>query len=158
LPSKSLERRVGLVIAGGDLLPLFLRVEELQSIMNLAAALIAPDGVFAIDATRIDPALLHDAGRRAEWVEDVRWRAADGGEIIRESRISPDRFGRDGVAQLQVRHTRSGDGGYVDARAPFSVRAWRPSEVESAALAAGLEVSMRLEEDRLRWLLRSTHA
>jgi hypothetical protein len=106
----------------------------------------------------MDPALLREAVGHAEWGEDVRWRTADGGEIIRESRLSPDPLGRDRVAQLQIRHTLNGEGGYVDERAPFSVRAWSGAEVEGAASAAGLEVTTRLEEDRLRWLLRSTHA
>jgi hypothetical protein len=38
------------------------------------------------------------------------------------------------------------------------VRAWSPAEVEGAASSAGLQVATRLEEDRIRWLLRSTHA
>ncbi|MFZ9971901.1 MAG: methyltransferase domain-containing protein [Candidatus Limnocylindrus sp.] len=158
LPPKSVERSAGLVAAGGDLLPLFVNDEELQLLMSLAARLVAPDGVFAIDATRMDSALLHEAAEVAEWGEDVRWHAADGGEIIRESRLSRDPLGRRGVAQLEIRHTLKGAGGYVDERAPFSVRAWSSAEVEAAASAAGLRVVTRREEDRLRWLLRSTHA
>lgn len=146
------------MIAGGDLLPLFLHDEELRLLMNLAAQLVAPGGLFAIDATRIDPALLREAAGRAEWGEDVRWRAADGSEILRDSRILPDPLGRERVAQLQIRHTLHGEGGYVDEREPFAVRAWSPAEVEEAASAAGLQVATRLEEDRIRWLLRSTHA
>lgn len=157
-PPKSLERSAGLVIAGGDLLPLFIRDEELRLLMNLAARLVAPGGLFAIDATRMDPALLREAAGRAEWGEDVRWRTADGGEIVRDSRLLPDPLGRERVAQLQIRHTLRGEGGYVDEREPFHVRAWSPSEVEGAASAAGLQVATRLEEDRIRWLLRSTHA
>ena len=149
---------MGLVIAGGDLLPLFLYDEELRLLMNLAAQLVAPGGLFAIDATRMDSALLRDAALRADWGEDVRWRAADGGVVVRESRILPDTLGRDRVAQLQIRHTLQGDGGYVDEREPFHVRAWSSAEVEGAASAAGLMVATRLEEDRIRWLLRSTHA
>jgi hypothetical protein len=38
------------------------------------------------------------------------------------------------------------------------VRAWSPAEVEGTASAAGLQVATRLDEDRIRWLLRSTHA
>lgn len=106
----------------------------------------------------MDPALLREAAGRVEWGEDVRWRAADGSEILRDSRILPDPLGRERVAQLQIRHTRHGEGGYVDEREPFHVRAWSPAEVEGAASAAGLQVATRLEEDRIRWLLRSTHA
>lgn len=146
------------MIAGGDLLPLFLHDEELRLLMSLAAQLVAPGGLFAIDATRIDPTLLRDAALRAEWGEDVRWRAADGSEILRDSRLLPDPLGRERVAQLQIRHTLSGEGGYVDEREPFHVRAWSPAEVEGAASAAGLHVATRLKEDRIRWLLRSTHA
>jgi hypothetical protein len=146
------------VIAGGDLLPLFLHDEELRLVMILAAQLVAPGGLFALDATRIDPALLCEAAGHAEWGEDVRWRAADGSEILRESRILPDPHGRERVAQLQIRHTRHGEGGYVDEREPFAVRAWSPAEVEGAASAAGFQVVTRLEEGRIRWLLRSTHA
>ncbi|MFM8629366.1 MAG: class I SAM-dependent methyltransferase, partial [Candidatus Limnocylindrus sp.] len=132
-PPKSLERSAGLVIAGGDLLPLLLLDEELRRVMDLAAHLVAPDGLFAIDATRMDPALLREAAGRVEWGEDVRWRAADGSEILRDSRILPDPLGRERVAQLQIRHTRHGEGGYVDEREPFHVRAWSPAEVEGAA-------------------------
>jgi predicted RNA methylase len=158
LPPESLARSAGLVIAGGDLLPLLLDDGELRGLMALAVHLLAPHGVFAIDATRIDPELLQAAVGDAAWAEDVRWRADDGAEITRQSRLSPDRLGRERVAQLEIRHARSGPGGYVDARAPFSVRAWRGEEVAEAARAAGLTVATRLEEDRLRWLLRSTHA
>lgn len=158
VPSKRLERSAGLVIAGGDLLPLFLHDEELLLLMQLAARLVAPGGLFAIDATRMDPALLREAAKRAEWGEDVRWRAADGTEIVRDSRLLPDPLGRECVAQLQIRHALHGEGGYVDEREPFHVRAWSPAEVEEAASAAGLQAVTRLEEDRIRWLLRSTHA
>ena len=146
------------MIAGGDLLPLVLHDEELRLLMTLAAQLVAPGGLFAIDATRMDPALLRDAAGREEWGEDVRWRAADGSEILRDSRLLPEPLGRERVAQLQIRHTLHGEGGYVDEREPFHVRAWSPAEVEEAASAEGLQVATRLEEDRIRWLLRSSHA
>ncbi|MFM8177056.1 MAG: class I SAM-dependent methyltransferase, partial [Candidatus Limnocylindrus sp.] len=45
VPPKSLERSAGLVIAGGDLLPLLLLDEELRRVMDLAAHLVAPDGL-----------------------------------------------------------------------------------------------------------------
>jgi trans-aconitate methyltransferase len=158
VPPESMERRVGLVIAGGDLLPLFVSDDELRHLMRLATRILAADGLFAIDASRIDPSLLLEAAGRPEWSEDVRWTGEDGVEVVRESRLLPDAHGRVRVAQLQIRHRRDGASGFVDEREPFHVRAWLPDEIEGAADAAGLHVATRLQEDRLRWLLRSTHA
>lgn len=158
LPPENMVRSVGLVAAGGDLLPLFLADDELALLMQLAARLVADDGLFAIDATRIDPVLFKKAARSQAWGVDGRWPSANGGVVVRESRLLPDPLGRPHVAQLQIRHAQTGADEYVDEREPFSVRAWSSAEIEEAASAAGFEIISRLSEDRFRWVLRSTHA
>jgi len=146
------------VIVGGDLLPLFTDEGELRDLFTTAARLLAPGGLMGIDATLIDPLLLQEAVASAAWGEDVRWVGADGLPVVRESRLLADPGGGARTAQLQVRH-RTGEGGATaDERAPFSVRAWSATEVERAAATAGFLVERRFNEDRLRWLLRSTHA
>ncbi len=149
----------GLVIIGGDLLPLIIEEADLVALLTTAAAHLAPDGVVGIDATRIDPDLLVAATAAPEWGNDIERVDGDGAVVRRESRLSPDPEGRRAVALLSVRHR--GSGAAPDAateRPPFSVRAWSAEELLTAANAAKLErAEERGGEERLRWLLRSTH-
>ena len=155
-PPDTLRRGAGLVIAGGDLLPLFTEVSDLERLFAEAATLLGPGGVFGIDATLIDPALLSEAAGDSAWSEDVRWMSEEVGEVRRESRLLPDPAGRAGCAQLQIRHWHAGDA-TPDQRDPFAIRAWQPAELERIAEGVGLHLHQRASADRLRWLLRSTH-
>ena len=152
-----IQARCGLVVAGGDLLPLFTDQDELQAIFAQGSQLLHAGGLFGIDATLIDAELLREATVDAMWGEDVRWVGDDGVSVRRESRLLPDANGRARLAQLQIRHWYLGES-EPDEREPFTVRAWSVEEVEEAAAAVGLAVTSRGSEDRLRWLLRSTHA
>ena len=149
----------GLVIVGGDLLPLIVEEADLVALLTTAAAHLAPNGVVGIDATRIDPDLLVAATATPEWVTDIERADGDGAVVRRESRLSPDPEGRRAVALLSVRHRASGPAaGAGTERPPFSIRAWSAEELLSAANAAKLKrAAERGGEERLRWLLRSTH-
>ena len=155
-PLDRLRHGAGLVIAGGDLLPLFTEATDLERLFAQAAALLRPDGAFGIDATLIDTDLLSEAASDSAWSEDVRWASEEVGEVRRESRLLPDPAGRAGHAQLQVRHWHAGDA-TPDQRDPFAIRAWQPAELERIADGVGLRLHQRASADRLRWLLRSTH-
>jgi hypothetical protein len=155
-PPDTLLHGAGLVIAGGDLLPLFTVVTDLERLFVQAAALLRLGGIFGIDATLIDPDLLSEAASDSAWGEDVRWRSGEAGEVRRESRLLPDPAGRANCALLQIRHWHEGEA-TADLRAPFPIRAWRASELEGVANGVGLEVHQRGSADRLRWLLRSRH-
>lgn len=156
-PPDTLAHGAGLVIAGGDLLPLFTQNDDLARLFSVAAKLLGPSGIFGIDATLINPDLLSEAASDSAWGEDVCWTSEEHGEVRRESRLLPDPAGRTGHAQLQVRHWHAG---YVapDQRDPFAIRAWQPAELEGIAKSVGLCLHHRGSPDRLRWLLRSTHA
>lgn len=155
-PPDTLRRSVGLVIAGGDLLPLFTESDDLRRLFDQAAALLQPSGLFGIDATLIDRALLRDAVNDPEWSEDARWSSDGRGVVRRESRLLPDPARRPGHAQLQIRHWHDGDS-VPDQRDPFPIRAWQPAEIARIAERAGLRLSRPAAHDRLRWLLRSGH-
>ena len=155
-PPDTLRHGVGLVIAGGDLLPLFTEVTDLERLFEQAATLLRPDGTFGIDATLIDADLLGEAVADSAWGEDVRWASDEFGEVRRESRLLPDPAGRAGCAQLQIRHWHAGDV-TPDQRDPFAIRAWQRAELERIAEGVGLHLHQRGPADRLRWLLRSTH-
>jgi hypothetical protein len=152
----TLRHGAGLVIAGGDLLPLFTDPADLERLFELAATLLSPGGAFGIDATLIDADLLSEAASDSAWSEDVRWISEEVGEVRRESRLLPDPAGRAGCAQLQVRHWHAGDV-TPDQRDPFAIRAWQRAELERIAERVGLHLHQRGPADRLRWLLRSTH-
>ena len=155
-PLDRLRRGAELVIAGGDLLPLFTEASDLERLFAQAATLLSPGGIFGIDATLIDADLLSEAASDSAWSEDVRWTSEEAGEVRRESRLLPDPAGRAGHAQLQVRHWHAGDA-IPDQREPFAIRAWEPAELERIAESVGLHLHQRVSADRLRWLLRSTH-
>jgi SAM-dependent methyltransferase len=155
-PPVALRHGAGLVIVGGDLLPLFTELVDLEQLFRQGAALLAPSGLFGVDATLIDPQLLNEATGDQDWAEDVRWSSTELGAVRRESRLFPDPKGRRNCALLQIRHWREGDAA-PDLRAPFLIRAWLPAEVEQVARSVGLEVQRRGSADTLRWLLRSRH-
>lgn len=155
-PLDRLRHGAGLVIAGGDLLPLFTEATDLERLFSQAAALLSPGGIFGIDATLIDTGLLSEAASDSAWGEDVRWASEEVGEVRRESRLLPDPTGRAGCAQLQIRHWHAGDA-TPDQRDPFAIRAWQPAELEHIAERVGLHLHQRGSADRLRWLLRSRH-
>jgi hypothetical protein len=155
-PPDRLRHGAGLVIAGGDLLPLFTESTDLVRLFAQAATLLRPDGTFGIDATLVDPNLLGEAASDSAWGEDVRWASEEVGEVRRESRLLPDPAGRAGCAQLQIRHWHAGDV-TPDQRDPFAIRAWQRAELERIAEGVGLHLHQRGPADRLRWLLRSTH-
>ena len=155
-PPETLRHGAGLVIAGGDLLPLFTEATDLERLFAQASTLLSPGGIFGIDATLIDADLLSEAASDSAWSEDVRWMSEAIGEVRRESRLLPDPAGRAGCAQLQIRHWHAGDA-TPDQRDPFAIRAWGPAELERIAEGVGLHLHQRGPVDRLRWLLRSTH-
>jgi len=155
-PPDRLRHGVGLVIAGGDLLPLFTEPADLERLFSQAATLLSSGGIFGIDATLIDTGLLREAASDSAWSEDVRWTSEEAGEVRRESHLLPDPAGRAGHAQLQIRHWHAGDV-TPDQRDPFAIRAWGPAELEHIAEGVGLHLHQRASADRLRWLLRSTH-
>jgi SAM-dependent methyltransferase len=155
-PPETLRHGAGLVIAGGDLLPLLTEATDLERLFAQAAMLLRADGAFGIDATLIDAELLSEAASDSAWSEDVRWASDEFGEVRRESRLLPDPAGRAGCAQLQIRHWHAGDTS-PDQRDPFAIRAWQPVELERIAEGVGLLIHQRGPADRLRWLLRSTH-
>jgi len=155
-PPDRLRHGAGLVIAGGDILPLFTEATDLERLFAQAATLLSPDSIFGIDATLIDADLLSEAASDSAWGEDVRWASEEVGEVRRESRLLPDPGGRAGHAQLQVRHWHASDA-TPDQRDPFAIRAWGPAELERIADGVGLHLHQRASADRLRWLLRSTH-
>ena len=150
----------GLVIIGGDLLPLIIEEAHLVSLLATAAAHLAPNGIVGIDATRIDPSLLVASTASRNWGTDVEWVDGDGSAVYRESRLAPDPEGRRAVALLSVRHRGTGMGMHAALeRPPFSIRAWSIEELLAAASEAKLErVEERGGAGRLRWLLRSAHA
>ena len=127
-----------------------------SALFDQAAALLQPSGLFGIDATLIDRALLRDAVNDPEWSEDARWSSDGRGVVRRESRLLPDPARRPGHAQLQIRHWHDGDS-VPDQRDPFPIRAWQPAEIARIAERAGLRLSRPAAHDRLRWLLRSGH-
>lgn len=145
------------MIAGGDLLPLFTDTADLERLFAQAATLLSPGGTFGIDATLIDAELLSEAARDSAWSEDVRWVSEDFGAVRRESRLLHDPAGRLGCARLQIRHWEEGDA-TPDQRDPFAIRAWQPAELERIAEGVGLHLHQRGTVNRLRWLLRFTHA
>lgn len=149
----------GLVIIGGDLLPLIIEESDLVALLTSAAAHLAPNGIVGIDATRIDPDLLVAAAATPEWGTDIERTDGDGAVVRRESRLSPDPEGRRAVALLSVRHRGSGKApDTATERPPFVIRAWSAEELLIAANAANLKrAEERGGEERLRWLLRSTH-
>jgi SAM-dependent methyltransferase len=155
-PLDRLRHGAGLVIAGGDLLPLFTEATDLERLFSQAATLLSPGGIFGIDATLIDADLLSEAASDSAWSEDVRWMSEEVGEVRRESRLLPDPEGRADCAQLQIRHWHAGDT-TTDQRDPFAIRAWQRAELERIAEGVGLHLHQRGPVDRLRWLLRSTH-
>ena len=155
-PPETLRHGAGLVIAGGDILPLFTEATDLERLFAQAATLLSPGGIFGIDATLIDADLLSEAASDSAWSEDVRWISEEVGEVRRESRLLPDVAGRAGCAQLQIRHWHAGDA-TPDQRDPFVIRAWGSAELERIAEGVGLHLHQRGPVDRLRWLLRSTH-
>jgi len=154
-PADTSVPRAGLVIAGGDLLPLLLTEADLRDLFAKAAAWLRLDGHLGLDATRIDAQLLAEAIGDPEWGSDITWHDAAGRRIDRESRLLADAEGRPSVALLQIRHRIDGEA--LDERAPVPIRAWQPAEVEAAAAAAGLALVEQRGSSRMRWLLRSHH-
>ena len=147
----------GLVIIGGDLLPLITVESDLRALFETAAAHLAPNGLIGMDATRIDPVRLGAAAVASSWEVDTEWIDGDGVVVRRESRLAPDPEDRPAVALLAVRHLRGGDAfGAKAERPPLSIRAWSSEELLAAAGEARLErCEVRGGEERLRWLLRS---
>lgn len=171
----------GLVVIGGDLLPLLFDEGDLFALFDTAAQHLAPDGLVGIDATRMDPALLADAAMHSSWEIDIERPAIEllaqelldspsefgaGGELqavaqgrraIRESRVTVDPKGRSGVALLSVRHRLVGAAELpASHRRPFPIRAWREGELLAAAEAAGLErIEAHGGATRFRWLMQS---
>lgn len=149
-----------LVIIGGDLLSLITEASDLEAILRTAAVHCAPGGHVGIDATLMDPQLFVEEIEGA-WSIDLDRADVDHGLVRRESRILPDAQGRDNTVLLEIRHRAVANDGrltafYPDRRA-FPIRAWQPNEVRALAAAAGLQVVRVGPDDRLRWLLRSTH-
>ena len=153
----------GLVIIGGDLLPLITTEADLLALFTTAARHVSSNGIVGIDATLMDPERLAAATENLAWESDIEWADGDGLVVRRESRLAPDPEGRRGLALLSVRHSRSvhhrRGGGTIDAaveRPPFAIRAWSVGELLAVADAAHLErFDVRGGEARLRWLLRS---
>lgn len=149
----------GLVIVGGDLLPLLLEEQDLTALFATAAASCAPEGAIALDATRIDGAAFAEAVGDADWSHDVSWHGVEGTLVRRESRLLADPARRTGVALLEVRHRVSGPGGAETiSRPPVAIRAWSLGALEAAVSGAGLSIAARGGADRFRWLLRSADA
>jgi SAM-dependent methyltransferase len=149
-----------LVILSGDLLSLITAPDDLEALLRTAALHCAPGGQVGIDATLMDPQLFADEVE-GEWSVDLERADADFTKVRRESRIAPDPHTRANTVLLEIRHRAVGAEGqftviYPD-RAPFAIRAWQPDEVRTLAAAAGLRVTKVGADDRLRWLLRSSH-
>lgn len=149
-----------LVILGGDLISVITREADLRELFLTAAVHCATDGQVGIDATRIDPQRLAEH-LNGTWALDLEREDEEFGVVQRYSRLSADARLGSNVAALEIRHLAVAPGRtptplYPD-RAPFPIRAWRSEEIRSIAEAVGLELVRVEADDRLRWLLRSTH-
>jgi len=149
-----------LVILSGDLLSLITAPDDLEALLRTAEIHCAPGGQVGIDATLMDPQLFADEVE-GEWSVDLERADEDFTTMRRESRIAPDPHTRANTVLLEIRHRAVGADGRLTAiypdRAPFAIRAWQPVEVRTIAAAAGLQVVRVGADDRLRWLLRSSH-
>ena len=77
-PPDTLQRSVGLVIAGGDLLPLITTEADLLALFTTAARHVSSNGIVGIDATLMDPERLAAATENLAWESDIEWADEDG--------------------------------------------------------------------------------